>query len=121
MIDIYGTLGPSCSDPDILEKMFHAGMTGVRLNLSHVTIKEAAPQIEALHEAARRCGIKAKLLVDMQGPELRVGALKSAVRLENGAEAILGEGGKTLPDRYADACKHGKEPGADTRRGQRYL
>lgn len=98
MIDIYGTLGPSCSDTDTLEKMFHAGMTGVRLNLSHVTIKEASPQIKALHEAARRCGIKAKLLVDMQGPELRVGALKSAVRLENGAEAILGEGGIPVPE-----------------------
>ncbi len=98
MIDIYGTLGPSCSDTDTLEKMFHAGMTGVRLNLSHVTIKEASPQIEALHEAAHRCGIKAKLLIDMQGPELRVGVLKSAVCLENGTEAILGEDGIPVPE-----------------------
>lgn len=98
MIDIYGTLGPACSEADTLEKMFHAGMTGVRLNLSHVTIKDAAPQIEALHEAARRCGVKAKLLVDMQGPELRVGAMEKSVFLEEGTEVILGKGGIPVPE-----------------------
>ena len=98
MIDVYGTLGPACSDADTLEKMFHAGMTGVRLNLSHVTIAQAKPQIEALHEAAHRCGVKAKLLIDMQGPELRVGAMEKSVFLDNGEERILGEGGLPIPE-----------------------
>ena len=73
-------------------------MTGVRLNLSHVTLLEAAGQIEALHSAAARCGVKAKLLVDMQGPELRVGALKESLFLENGAEILLGAGGLPVPE-----------------------
>lgn len=98
MVDIYGTLGPACSDADTLEKMFHAGMTGVRLNLSHVTITQAAPQIEALHEAAKRCGVKAKLLIDMQGPELRVGAMEKSMLLETGSEVLLGEGGIPVPE-----------------------
>lgn len=78
--------------------MFRAGMTGVRLNLSHVTLHEAAGQIEALHSAAARCGVKAKLLVDMQGPELRVGALKESLFLEKGAEILLGAGGIPVPE-----------------------
>ncbi|MDO4991025.1 MAG: pyruvate kinase, partial [Eubacteriales bacterium] len=38
-MDIYGTLGPRCSDRETLAAMFAAGMSGVRLNLSHVTLR----------------------------------------------------------------------------------
>jgi len=65
--DIYGTLGPACADTEILEKMFEAGMSGIRLNLSHVTLRKAAAQVEALHKAAEKCGIKPKLLIDEIG------------------------------------------------------
>ena len=91
MTEIYGTLGPACSDIDILEQMFKAGMSGMRLNLSHVTLPQAAAQVEMLHEAAARCGMKAKLLIDMQGPELRIGALKEPVELIEGERVTVGE------------------------------
>ena len=51
-IDIYGTLGPACESVEVLERMFSQGMTGIRLNLSHVTLKGAAKQVENLHLAA---------------------------------------------------------------------
>lgn len=96
-MDFYGTLGPNCATADQLEEMFRVGMTGVRLNLSHVTLDGAADQIAELHEAARRCGMEAKLLIDMQGPELRVGVMEEPVELQEGTEAILGEGGIPVP------------------------
>ena len=40
---IYGTLGPACSDTANLERMLRAGLSGMRLNLSHVSIVEAEP------------------------------------------------------------------------------
>ena len=55
MLDIYGTLGPRCSDPDTLRAMLEAGMSGVRLNLSHITLHDAALQIENLQRAALQC------------------------------------------------------------------
>ena len=79
MLDIYGTLGPACDSVEILEGMFRSGMTGVRLNLSHVTLEQAQGQIQRLHQAAQHCGLTAKLLIDMQGPELRVGALERPI------------------------------------------
>ncbi len=97
-MDIYGTLGPACTDADTLEAMFRAGMTGVRLNLSHVTLPDAADQIEKLHLAADRCGIKAKLLIDMQGPELRVGTLPSPLELPTGGSVMLGPGSIPVPE-----------------------
>ena len=97
MVDIYGTLGPKCEAKETLVAMFDAGMTGVRLNLSHVTLPHAARQIETLHAAAKECGMTAQLLIDMQGPELRIGALEAPVTLEEGASAVLGEGGVPVP------------------------
>ena len=88
-MQIYGTLGPACAAADTLEQMLRAGMTGVRLNLSHVTLPQAQEQLDALQEAARRCGIRPELLIDMQGPELRVGALAAPVTLIEGTAVSL--------------------------------
>ncbi len=97
MLDIYGTLGPACDSVEILEGMFRSGMTGVRLNLSHVTLEQAQGQIQRLHQAAQHCGLTAKLLIDMQGPELRVGALERPIELVKGEEVCLGRGGIPMP------------------------
>ena len=91
MLQIYGTLGPACGETEPLVRLFRAGMTGVRLNLSHVGLPGAAEEIEHLHAAARRCGVTPQLLIDMQGPELRVGALPEPLMLEEGASVRLGE------------------------------
>ncbi|MDO5140381.1 MAG: pyruvate kinase [Eubacteriales bacterium] len=83
-VKIYGTLGPACSDIDTLEKMFRNGMTGMRLNLSHTALRDAEEQIRTMQSAAGRCGIKPELLIDMQGPELRIGRLEKEVVLISG-------------------------------------
>jgi len=98
MPEIYGTLGPRCSDTDTLCAMFDAGMSGMRLNLSHITLHDAAGEIEALHRAAAKCGVRAQLLIDMQGPELRIGALERPLILAVGDEVTLGDGGIPVPE-----------------------
>ena len=84
---IYGTLGPACADENILAAMLRAGMTGLRLNLSHTTLEEARGLLAAYHRAGAACGLSPELLIDMQGPELRIGALPAPLRLEVGALA----------------------------------
>ena len=39
---LYGTLGPACADTDTLRALLRAGMSGMRLNLSHCTLAESA-------------------------------------------------------------------------------
>ena len=109
MLDIYGTLGPRCSDRETLAAMFAAGMTGVRLNLSHVTLRHAAGQIEALHTAAADAGKTAQLLIDMQGPELRLGALEAPLTLEAGSLCPLGAGGIPVPALILPALAPGQQ------------
>ena len=71
--EIYGTLGPSCCNQETIEQMFRVGMTGMRLNLSHCNLNERKDWIAAFHHAKKNCGIDAQLLIDMKGPELRLG------------------------------------------------
>lgn len=89
MVDVYGTLGPSCSSEEILTQMFLAGMTGIRLNLSHISLHESAGQVEILRAAAKNAGVVPRLLVDMQGPELRIGRLKAPLMLGEDDTAAL--------------------------------
>ena len=89
MVSIYGTLGPACAHSAILAEMLRQGMTGVRLNLSHGSLMESAPTIEALRQAERITGKKADLLIDMQGPELRLGGLSAPLMLPEGGEIDL--------------------------------
>ena len=43
--EIYGTLGPACAEESILSEMLSDGMTGVRLNLSHMDLTAAEPML----------------------------------------------------------------------------
>ena len=83
-VKIYGTLGPACSDTEILKQMFDEGMDGIRLNLSHTTLDASAALIDTYHKAACACGVRPELLIDMQGPELRIGELKEPILLAAG-------------------------------------
>lgn len=81
-VKVYGTIGPACRDTEVMKQMFQEGMDGVRLNLSHSSLEEASALIERFHKAARECGVVPELLIDMQGPELRVGRLDTPVKLK---------------------------------------
>ncbi len=72
-VKILATLGPSSNTQENIQKLFNAGADAFRINMSH-TSHEAAKE---LHAAIRRtedlCGSTIGILVDLQGPKLRVG------------------------------------------------
>ncbi|MCR5558441.1 MAG: pyruvate kinase [Butyrivibrio sp.] len=92
MIDIFGTLGPSCENEETLAAMFAEGMTGMRINLSHVMLKDCADKIQRIQSAAKANGIEPKILIDMQGPEIRIGNMPE-LELAEGMSFSLGSGG----------------------------
>lgn len=87
---LYGTLGPACAEGNTLRAMFREGMAGMRLNLSHGTLEESKAWVEAMHAAAKAEGITPDLLIDLQGPELRIGKLEVPVVLKEGSTFTLG-------------------------------
>lgn len=105
-MDYYGTLGPACAGEETLRAMFDEGMTGVRLNLSHGTLPQNGRWVESCRAAFARSEMakvlsRPRLIIDLQGPELRIGALPEPVRLEEGGTVRLC--GK-------DGCAHGDIP-----------
>ena len=98
----------SCADRATLDGLFAAGMTGARLNLSHTTLPQCAPLLEDIYwPAARACGRAAHLIIDLQGPELRVGTLTAPVALESGSRTVLGPGGIPIPTAALEAAQPG--------------
>ncbi len=114
-MDFYATLGDPCAKRDILDKLFRAGMTGIRVNLSHTSLDKCAPLLERLYwPAARAAGRPdAHLILDLQGPELRVGELPRPIPLREGDEVLLGDGGIPVPKSILSAARRGQEIAID--------
>lgn len=117
-LEIYGTLGPSCADPAILRQMFEKGITGMRLNLSHGTLSDSEDLIAAFHKASAEVfgnGKRPSLLIDMQGPELRIGTVSGKKVLGDGMEVRLcpkgsgqtGAGAIPVPGEIFDNYRNG--------------
>lgn len=97
-IDIYGTLGPACRQQDTLEKMFACGMTGMRLNLSHTGLDQCRDWLDCYHRAAGQAGVRPKLLIDLQGPELRLGQVEPRELIAGTTVELIGDEQETHKD-----------------------
>lgn len=86
----YATLGPSCCDTAALSALLCRGVTGFRLNLSHTPLVARTDWIAALHEAERKTGLRAQLMIDLRGPEVRIGDMPAPLPLAEGAAVTLG-------------------------------
>ena len=75
-VQVYGTFGPACKSREILESMIQMGMTGMRLNLSHTTLEKSKEYLDNYRLAADSLGVIPQILIDMQGPELRIGDME---------------------------------------------
>lgn len=82
---IYATFGPACKDRQTLLQMIKNGLCGMRLNLSHTALPDAKEYIDNYFWAAEQIGAVTQILIDMQGPELRVGQTED-IALEKGRE-----------------------------------
>src|SRR5262245_34163529 len=90
---IVATLGPSSSEPAVLERMVMAGVDVVRLNFSHGTADDHLKRAATVKEIASKVGRTVAILCDLQGPKIRVGKFKEGrVTLEKGQKFILDAG-----------------------------
>jgi len=113
-MDFYGTLGDACRAPETLLHLFEAGMTGVRLNLSHTSLADCADLLTGIYwPAAWSAGVQAHLIIDLQGPELRVGTLDTPMTFPEGELVVLGRGGVPVPQTVLDHVREGHEISLD--------
>ena len=86
----YATLGPSCCDTAVLAALLRRGITGFRLNLSHTSLSARRDWIDALHTAEQENGLRAQLMIDLRGPEVRIGDMPAPLPLAEGSAVTLG-------------------------------
>ncbi len=87
---IVATLGPASSDPQTLERLLQAGVNVVRLNFSHGTAQDHIDRAALVRSTADKLGIPVAIMVDLQGPKIRVGKFANGkTTLTNGQAFIL--------------------------------
>ena len=82
---IVATLGPASSEPDVVRKLFEAGVDVFRLNFSHGSNEDHVDRHRFLRELETETGRPICVLQDLQGPKIRVGTLAGGgIDLEKG-------------------------------------
>ncbi|MEG0584237.1 MAG: pyruvate kinase, partial [Cetobacterium sp.] len=77
------TIGPKTESVKVLSDLLKAGMNVMRLNFSHGDYKEHGLRIENLKEAMKMTKIRAAVLLDTKGPEIRT------IKLVDGKDVAL--------------------------------
>lgn len=87
---IIATLGPASSTPPIVERLILAGVNVFRINCSHGTQDDRIQLIHLIQEASHRLSLPIAVMIDLQGPKIRIGDLeKKYINLQEGHRIIL--------------------------------
>jgi len=70
------TLGPAVESPEKVRELIAAGMNMARLNLSHGSYEEHQSRLDQVRAAAAEAGVPIAILVDLQGPKIRLARFK---------------------------------------------
>ena len=71
------TMGPAVDSPEKVRELIAAGMNMARLNLSHGGHPEHQARMDRVREAAKEVGVPIAILVDLQGPKIRLARFKA--------------------------------------------
>ena len=72
---IVASLGPA-TDGEVMDQLIAAGVDVVRLNLSHGTLERHRERARHVRERADAAGRDVAVLVDLQGPKIRIGRFR---------------------------------------------
>jgi len=89
-VRILATLGPASRSPEMIERLFRAGADAFRVNMSHGAQADHAQTIANIRALEKAVGRPSTILVDLQGPKLRVGTFADGMAmLKSGASFVL--------------------------------
>lgn len=98
---IVATLGPATRDPHVLRQLLRKGVDVCRINCSHCDAKAIRTEIAHIRRTASELNKAVAILLDLQGPKIRVSKMKEPLTLGRGAlleismdPTIIGEGNR---------------------------
>lgn len=86
---IVATVGPASASESVLEEMMAAGVNMLRINSSHGTPEWRAEVMDRIREVRERVNQSVAILLDLQGPRIRVGELSEPRELVEGTEVVF--------------------------------
>ena len=87
---IVATLGPASSERSMIAALFRAGADVFRINMSHTSHERMRELVLTIRSIEEECERPIGILVDLQGPKLRVGQFESGpIALAKGATFTL--------------------------------
>ena len=89
MIKIVATLGPASNTHDHLRALSLAGADVFRINMSHTSHPNLKTLVETVRAVEAELGRPISILVDLQGPKLRLGKLGAERKLQTGSRVTF--------------------------------
>jgi len=87
---IVATLGPASSDTAMIGKLFAAGVDVFRINMSHTSQNRLRDLVAMIRSVEGETGRPIGILVDLQGPKLRLGTFTGgSAMVSNGENFVL--------------------------------
>ena len=83
------TIGPSSKPVKILKKLIIGGMDIARINTSHSNKEEIKEIINSIREISALHSKNTAILLDLQGPKIRVGQLIGDIELKAGKKIVF--------------------------------
>jgi len=97
-VKIVATLGPAINSEEKIEELILAGASMFRVNSSHSTPEEHKSSIDMVRKISKKLGTNTAILLDLQGPKIRIGNLKEPVEITEGTTLLLRHSLEQLDD-----------------------
>ena len=91
-IKIVATLGPASNDEAMIARLFEAGADVFRINMSHTPVAGMREFVRMIRSVERTYGRPIGVLVDLQGPKLRLGTFAAGTHVRYAIEVIDNRG-----------------------------
>ena len=92
---IVATLGPASSSPEMLEKLFRAGVDVFRINMSHTQHDLLRRLILDIRSVEAKLQRPIGILADLQGPKIRIGTFAEKEARINAGDTFIFDTDKT--------------------------
>jgi pyruvate kinase len=116
---IVATIGPASDTPEKIEGLLRAGVNVIRLNLSHGEMDGHDRAITLVREISGRLDLPVAILIDLQGPRIRIGSLKKNVTIKTGESLTITPEGKHADGVFITTTYEALA--SDVKRGSRIL
>lgn len=83
------TIGPASKEENILRELITGGMDVARINTSHSDSEEVMEIVKKIRRVSREFKRNTAIILDLQGPKIRVGDLKNKIRLERKQKVVF--------------------------------